>query len=86
VGEQSKDKGNPSGVSVRDEDFEPGRVKFVHHDGYGFIERLNKSDVYFHTARVDPAIAARLKENVEVMVAVGTGKRGANALMIRINE
>jgi cold shock CspA family protein len=71
-------------VSIREEDFEPGIVKFVHSDGYGFITRAGKSDVYFHIARLDPDVVNRLKEGTPVEVAVGDGKRGPAALMLRL--
>lgn len=71
-------------VSIRDEDFEPGRVKFIHRDGYGFIERPGKDDVYFHVARIPADVADELRENTQVLVAVGDGKRGPAALMVKL--
>lgn len=76
--------GNP--VTIRDEDFEPGRVKFVHRDGYGFITREGKPDVYFHVARVPADVANELRENTAVLVAVGDSKRGPSALMMKIDD
>lgn len=75
-----------SPVTIRDEDFEPGRVKFVHRDGYGFIMREGKSDVYFHVARMPAGVANELQENTAVLVAVGEGKRGPSALMVKIAD
>lgn len=82
---QQNKSGHPQ-VSVRDEDFEPGVVKFVHRDGYGFIAREGKPDVYFHIARVEGSVAGQLAENTPVLVAVGEGKRGPNALMIKLAD
>lgn len=71
-------------VTVREEDFEEGTVKFVHRDGYGFIIREGKPDVYFHVARLPPEVANQLEEGTKVLVAVGTSKRGPSALMVKI--
>lgn len=80
-----KERTEDAVVTVRDEDFEPGTVKFIHRDGYGFITRPNGlPDVYFHVARLDVEVANQLEENMAIEVAVGQGKRGPAALAIRI--
>jgi CspA family cold shock protein len=74
-------------VTVRDADFEPGVVKFVHRDGYGFITRDGgKKDVYFHVARISPEVADELEEGSRVLVAVGESKRGPSALMVKLAD
>lgn len=73
-------------VTVRDEDFEPASVKFVHRDGYGFVRREGKTDAYFHVERLDPEVVAVLTEDLEIEVAVGDGKRGPNVLAMRLIE
>jgi cold shock CspA family protein len=79
-----KERGESPAVTVRDEDFEPGKIKFIHRDGYGFISRTGKSDVYFHVARLDPETVTQLYEGVEIKVAVGESKRGPAALAIEL--
>lgn len=71
-------------VSVRDEDFEPASVKFIHRDGYGFLVRDSGSDVFFHTSRLAPEIVNCLGEGTQVMVAVGDGKKGPSALAMKL--
>jgi cold shock CspA family protein len=71
-------------VTVRDEDFEPGKVKFIHRDGYGFITREGKSDVYFHVARLPEDVADELVDGKEVLVAVGESRKGPAALMVKL--
>lgn len=83
-GRSQNNKGGHGAVSIRDEDFEPGKVKFVHKDGYGFIERDGKPDVYFHVARLHSEVVPHLTEGREVLVAVGDGKRGPNALVMKL--
>jgi cold shock CspA family protein len=72
-------------VTVRDEDFERGTIKFIHRDGYGFITRTSGApDVYFHVARLSPDLVNQLEEGTEVLVAVGESKRGPAALMVKL--
>lgn len=71
-------------VSVREEDFEPGTVKFVHADGYGFIQRDGLPDVYFHVAHLVEDVASTIKQDMAVEVAVGDGKRGPHAIAVRM--
>jgi cold shock CspA family protein len=72
-------------VTVRDEDFEPGTIKFIHRDGYGFITRTSGApDVYFHVARLPPELVNQLEEGSQILVAVGESKRGPAALMLRL--
>ena len=73
-------------VTVRDEDFEPGKIKFVHRDGYGFIQREDKPDVYFHVARLPVEVANQLEDGTEVLVAVGESRKGPAALMVKLPE
>jgi cold shock CspA family protein len=73
-------------ITVRDEDFEPGVVKFVHSDGYGFISREGKPDVYFHVARVPEEVANQLEDGTKVLVAVGQGRKGPAALMVKLPD
>jgi cold shock CspA family protein len=72
-------------VTVRDEDFEPGTIKFIHRDGYGFITREGKPDVYFHVARLPEDVVDQLNDGSKVMVAVGESKKGPTALMVRLD-
>lgn len=64
-------------------DFEHGTVKFVHRDGYGFVEREGKPDAYFHVERFPADLRLKLKAGVPVMVAVGNGKRGPVVLAVK---
>lgn len=71
-------------VTVRDEDFEPAEIKFVHKDGYGFVRRENKADAYFHVERLDPEVVAVIKEDTPVDVAIGDGRKGPHVLAMRL--
>lgn len=71
-------------VTVRDSDFEPATIKFIHRDGYGFVSRENgKPDAYFHLDRVDDSVRDQLAKGMSVTVAVGSGSRGPVVLVLR---
>lgn len=76
---------NRAGVTVTDEDFEPGEVKFRHRDGYGFVKRFGKPDAYFHVERLDPMVRDQMLAGAAVQVAVGNGKKGPVVLAVRIS-
>jgi CspA family cold shock protein len=62
-----------------------GTVKFFHTEkGYGFISREDGDDVFVHYSNIDGSGYRSLEEGQKVEFEVGPGRKGDEALNVRI--
>ncbi len=62
-----------------------GTVKFFHTEkGYGFISREDGDDVFVHYSNIDGSGYRSLEEGQKVEFDVGPGRKGDEALNVRI--
>jgi CspA family cold shock protein len=64
-----------------------GTVKFFHTEkGYGFISRPDGDDVFVHYSNIDGSGYRNLEEGQQVEFEIGPGRKGDEALNVRITS
>jgi cold shock protein len=64
-----------------------GTVKFFNaQKGYGFISRDGGADVFVHFSNIDGAGYRSLEQGQQVEFEVGPGRKGDEALKVRVVE
>ena len=62
-----------------------GTVKFFNNEkGYGFISREDGDDVFVHFSNIDGSGFKTLEEGQKVEFEVGPGRKGDEALSVRV--
>ena len=62
-----------------------GTVKFFNNEkGYGFIARDDGDDVFVHFSNIDGSGFRTLEEGQKVEFEVGAGRKGDEALQVRV--
>lgn len=61
-----------------------GKIKKLTQKGFGFIERANEDDLFFHATKLDEGLQFDdLNEGDAVEFAIGKGERGPHAECVR---
>jgi CspA family cold shock protein len=64
-----------------------GKVKWYDADkGFGFLTRDDGGEVFVHSTALDSAAAAGLRPGQRVEFGIAEGRRGAQALQVRVLE
>ncbi len=64
-----------------------GTVKFFNNEkGYGFISRDDGEDVFVHFSNIDGSGFRTLEDGQKVEFEVGPGRKGDEALQVRVVE
>lgn len=64
-----------------------GKVKWYDADkGFGFLTRDDGGEVFVHSTALQPAAAAGLRPGQRVEFGIAEGRRGAQALQVRVLE
>ncbi|MCQ3808055.1 MAG: cold-shock protein [Acidimicrobiaceae bacterium] len=62
-----------------------GTVKFFNNEkGYGFISRADGDDVFVHFSNIDGSGFRTLEEGQNVEFEIGPGRKGDEALSVRV--
>lgn len=62
-----------------------GTVKFFNNEkGYGFIARQDGDDVFVHFSNIDGSGFRTLEEGQQVDFEIGPGRKGDEALSVRV--
>ena len=72
-------------VMERNAQMPTGTVKFFNNEkGYGFISRQDGEDVFVHFSNIDGSGFRTLEEGQKVDFEIGPGRKGDEALSVRV--